>query len=289
MSAFAPLTRAVRFIKDNKAKMFWLWIAYQAIKGMTTMTLIWIPLFLFWRRSGGSETFFADWGKLVAALILFILSHAILMRPKIRTGLETRLGRPVFLAAYSALSLGLFGWLLFETVMAPIVSLWPPHPALHGVGFALIIFGVLSIALGAGLPNPASIFGGKAETFTDEPWALRVTRHPVLFGLFFWGLGHVLANGTLAFLIFFGSQAVFALLGAAIMDRRYRKSVEEEAWARARAVTSFFPDILSLPKGLMRTPDLARRQGVALIAFALLFALHPLVFGVSPLSSMAGG
>lgn len=36
-----------RFKKPGK-HMFWAWIAYQAIKGTLTTSLIWIPLFLAW-------------------------------------------------------------------------------------------------------------------------------------------------------------------------------------------------------------------------------------------------
>lgn len=49
---FNPL-KAVRYIKDHK-ELFWVWIAYQSVKGITTLTLIWIPLWLVWRgQSGG--------------------------------------------------------------------------------------------------------------------------------------------------------------------------------------------------------------------------------------------
>lgn len=41
--------RAVRYIKDHKKELFWVWISYQCIKGMTTLTLIWIPLWLVLR------------------------------------------------------------------------------------------------------------------------------------------------------------------------------------------------------------------------------------------------
>lgn len=29
-------------------RAFWIWIAYQSIKGAITLSLIWIPLFWFW-------------------------------------------------------------------------------------------------------------------------------------------------------------------------------------------------------------------------------------------------
>lgn len=47
-SRFNPM-RAIRYLKDHKKELFWVWITYQCIKGMTTLTLIWIPLWLVWR------------------------------------------------------------------------------------------------------------------------------------------------------------------------------------------------------------------------------------------------
>ena len=38
----------VRIRKNPGGKLFWAWIAYQSIKGIITLSLIWIPLFLFW-------------------------------------------------------------------------------------------------------------------------------------------------------------------------------------------------------------------------------------------------
>lgn len=46
--------KAISYLKAHKKELFWVWIAYQSIKGMTTLMLIWIPLWLVWRgQSGG--------------------------------------------------------------------------------------------------------------------------------------------------------------------------------------------------------------------------------------------
>ena len=37
--------------KGAGKKVFWIWIAYQSIKGVITLSLIWIPLFLLWLQS----------------------------------------------------------------------------------------------------------------------------------------------------------------------------------------------------------------------------------------------
>lgn len=41
--------------RKEGGRLFWVWVAYQAIKGMLTLTLIWIPLFLVWLRSNGGS------------------------------------------------------------------------------------------------------------------------------------------------------------------------------------------------------------------------------------------
>jgi hypothetical protein len=44
------LRSALIALKVRKKELFWVWIAYQSIKGLITSSFIWIPLFLMWRR-----------------------------------------------------------------------------------------------------------------------------------------------------------------------------------------------------------------------------------------------
>ncbi|MEL7040148.1 MAG: hypothetical protein AAGL90_01415 [Pseudomonadota bacterium] len=50
---FARFRRGIEWLNANKQRFFWWWISYQAIKGMITLSLIWIPLLLIWLRSRG--------------------------------------------------------------------------------------------------------------------------------------------------------------------------------------------------------------------------------------------
>ena len=43
----------IKWLNANKKRFFWWWVGYQAIKGMITLSLIWIPLLLLWLRSRG--------------------------------------------------------------------------------------------------------------------------------------------------------------------------------------------------------------------------------------------
>ena len=49
----ARLRAGIRWLNANKKRFFWWWVGYQAVKGILTLSLIWIPLLLIWLRSRG--------------------------------------------------------------------------------------------------------------------------------------------------------------------------------------------------------------------------------------------
>lgn len=49
----ARLRAGIRWLNANRKRFFWWWVGYQAIKGIITLSLIWIPLLLLWLRSRG--------------------------------------------------------------------------------------------------------------------------------------------------------------------------------------------------------------------------------------------
>ncbi|MEM9573198.1 MAG: hypothetical protein AAF996_17150 [Pseudomonadota bacterium] len=53
LGPIARLRAGIKWLNANKKRFFWWWIGYQAIKGMITLSLIWIPLLLLWLRSRG--------------------------------------------------------------------------------------------------------------------------------------------------------------------------------------------------------------------------------------------
>ena len=50
---FGRARAGIKWLNANKKRFFWWWVGYQAIKGMITLSLIWIPLLLLWLRSRG--------------------------------------------------------------------------------------------------------------------------------------------------------------------------------------------------------------------------------------------
>lgn len=216
------------------------------------------------------------WMELAAAFTLFLLSHAIPVRPPVKSWLVARLGQGGFTFGYSILSLGLLVWVIGAAGRAPVVPLWPQMPSLHGVAILGMLLVCLWLALTVGVPNPFSFGGGDPARYDPErPGVIRLSRHPLLMGLALWGAVHVLANGDLAHVLLFGVFACFALLGPKALDRRRQREMgtrwaELEAQRRAAPLTfgPIFP--------------LLMRLGAGLGVFLLLWALHGPVIGVVP-------
>jgi uncharacterized membrane protein len=215
------------------------------------------------------------WGGFVAAYAAFLLTHAIPVRPPVRPWLVARLGHAGFGLAYSVLSLAVLAWLFVAARAAPFVPLWqPPFWAAHVTLLAMIL-ACLALAFAAFRPNPLSFAGWRNARFDARaPGIVGWLRHPVLAALGLWAAGHLAANGDLAHVLMFGGFAGFALFGMAMIDRRRRREMGNEAWrelvARARAHR--------VAQGVDAGTFL--RLLAALAAVLLLIALHPWIAGV---------
>ncbi|WP_170422776.1 NnrU family protein [Ruegeria arenilitoris] len=216
------------------------------------------------------------WAFFLAALITFLLSHAIPVRPGVRGRLITALGRKGYFAAYSALSLLVLAWLIVAAARAPYVEVIPPLGVFRWAPFlAMPVVCWLAVA-GLSIQNPFSFGGMGNRAFDPEnPGILRTTRHPILVALMLWAGAHLLANGSLSHVILFGLFFGFALVGMALIDRRKQREMGAE-WTRLSRNTAR----LSL-----RAPQPWPRLWVwlvALVIFVVLFHLHAPVIGLSP-------
>ena len=49
LSNWSP-RQALKTLSARKKELFWVWIAYQSIKGLITTSLIWVPLIFLWLK-----------------------------------------------------------------------------------------------------------------------------------------------------------------------------------------------------------------------------------------------
>jgi uncharacterized membrane protein len=103
---------------------------------------------------------------------------------------------------------------------------------------------------------------------------IRITRHPIMWGIMLWAAAHILARGDLKSLVFFGGFLVLAAVGTLSMDSRKRRNPD---WPRFAAVTSHVP-FVAIAQGRNRVVwrEIGwLRPAIGLAAFLLVLVFHP--------------
>lgn len=215
------------------------------------------------------------WLEYILSATAFLAMHSIPLRPKVRQPIEARIGPPLFLTLYSALSIAALGWLIVAAGRAPFVEVWAWQPwklLVPQISMALVC---LIAALALGRPNPFSFGGAHNEEFDPaRPGIIGWMRHPLLVAMAIWAGAHMVPNGDLAHVLMFGAFALFALLGIVMIDRR-RKRIMGDEWLRLRARTARYPRPCFTANAMTRT-------ALAALIYALLVWAHPFLFGVYP-------
>jgi uncharacterized membrane protein len=216
------------------------------------------------------------WGEFIAAMAVFLLSHAIPVRPPVRPFLVRVLGLVPYLVLYSVLSVGVLIWLILAARYAPFVQILPDWGIWRWAPVLLMPLVCWLAVAGMMTQNPFS-FGGMGRRAFDpgNPGVLGFTRHPLPLALALWSLAHLLAKGDLAHVILFGIFGGFALAAMRMLDRRKQKALGPETWTRLAANTGRFNLAALRPRAV--------EVGLAIIGFMALLHLHLPVIGYSPL------
>ncbi|AHD01429.1 NnrU family protein [Leisingera methylohalidivorans] len=217
------------------------------------------------------------WLEFTAALALFLLSHAIPVRPPVRPWLVRRLGLRGYFTAYSLLSLAILAWLVVAAARAPNAGVLPHWNLFRWAPLLLMPLACLLAVAGMMRQNPFS-FGGLGLRAFDpaDPGILAVSRHPLLAAMALWAGAHLLANGDLAHVILFGLFAGFAWIGMALIDSRTRRRLGQGEWNRLSRNTARL--------NLARLRPAMLEAVLAAAVFLVLLILHAPVIGYQPLS-----
>jgi len=166
-------------------------------------------------------------------------------------------------------------------------ALWAPPEWLRWPAYVFVLFG-LSLAF-AGLFTPGPTFAGfeKMGLERAEPahGVLRITRHPFLWGVALWGVGHLLVNGERFAVMLFGAMALMAVYGARSIDRK-GAARDPEGWEKFANVTSNAPFVAIVQgRNKLNVAEIGWR-GLLGIAIAVTIALlHQQAFGVAAFST----
>ncbi len=217
---------------------------------------------------------------LALASLVFLATHFVSSTP-LRKPIVESFGEKAYLGAYSVISFVTIGWMAWAYLRAPQVPLWQ-IPGVKLWPLVVMPFALVLVAAGVMTKNPSAV-GQAGALKSDEParGIVRVTRHPVMWGIALWAGVHTLARGDAASLVFFGSFLVLALAGTKLIDARKADALGEE-WARFAAATSNVP-FTAIVEGRNRFAwgEIgAVKVGAGVALYAVIVLLHPLLFGV---------
>jgi uncharacterized membrane protein len=220
--------------------------------------------------------------SLVIAGVAFCGSHILLSSTRLRGSLRDQLGERGFLAVYSLTSLVIFAWFVAAYSAAPTIVLWPRQRWTALVPVSVMPFAAILLVAGYSTRNPTAV-GMERSARADDPapGILRVTRHPVLWAIGLWASSHVIANGDLGSLVFFGLLAALALGGTVLIDRKKQLALGSN-WSRLAQVTSNVP-FAALVAGRtgLRWRDIGfLRITAGLLLYAVLYLAHPIITGL---------
>jgi uncharacterized membrane protein len=220
--------------------------------------------------------------SLVVAGIAFCGSHILLSSTRLRGSLREQFGERGFLAVYSVTALVTFAWFLVAYTRAPTIALWPSQKWTALVPVVIMPLATVLLVAGYSTPNPTAV-GMERTARADDPapGILRVTRHPVMWAIGLWAISHIIANGDLRSLLFFGAFAALALGGTVLIDRKKQLALGSN-WPRLAEVTSNLP-FAALVTGRtgLRWRDIGLlRIAAGLLLYAVLYLAHPIIIGV---------
>jgi len=223
-------------------------------------------------------------GLLTLSVIVFVGSHFLLSAPPVRRPLVRAMGEWPFIGFYSLVALGLFGWMLLAYAAAPFIPVWDPPTALRHLSLTVMVFACILVVAGLSTPNPSVVWmDGDAIAGKSPVGILKVTRHPMMWGVGLWSLTHLLANGDAGGIILFGGMAVLSFGGAAAIDIKKRVLLGD-AWARYCAKTSYVPfGAIVAGRARVGLREIGYwRLVLGIVLYVVLLVGHAALFGVDP-------
>jgi len=182
---------------------------------------------------------------LVAGVLLFTLAHLSLsVAPGIKTGLVKTLGSEApFKGLFALVLLGALALMIFGWRSSSTVFVYDPPAWGRHAAMALMLLGAFFF------------FSARSKSNIK-----RFVRHPQLTGVAIWTLAHLLANGDSKSLVLFGGLGLWSVV------EMFAISARDGAWTKPEPSPAS-ADIIAIVVGL--------------VAYAVLFFLHPYLAGVS--------
>ena len=216
-------------------------------------------------------------GALLAATAAFLLTHFVSSTP-LRGALVREIGEWPYRGLYSLVALITLGWMIWAYGNAPRELLWTGPRWLP-----VVVMPLAFVLVACGYWRNPTMVGADELLKSDDParGMIRITRHPIMWGIMLWAGAHMIARGDLKSLVFFGAFLLLAAVGTLSMDARKKSNPD---WPRFAAVTSHVPFVAILQgRNRMVWREIGwLRPLIGLAAFAAFFYAHAWLFNARP-------
>ncbi len=221
--------------------------------------------------------------SLLLAALFFTGIHLGVSGTTLRDRIVARAGLRGYMVAFSVASVAGIVWLVSAYSAAGYVPTWGQLEWWKPFAIVLMLPAFLLAVIGLTTPNPTAV--AQQGLVDRAPQGIvRVTRHPFLVGVAIWAGVHLVGNGDVASLLFFGALAIVAVAGTVSIDAKRRRALGARAWDTFTARTSIVP-FAAIVAG--RNTFVARefgwwRPAAGLAAYALMLGGHAHIIGISP-------
>jgi len=215
---------------------------------------------------------------LVLATAAFLATHFVTSTP-LRPALVGAIGEWPYRGLYSLVAFATLAWMIWAYAKAPREALyWTPLRLLP-----LVAMPVSLVLVVAGYWRNPTMVGAERLLKSEEParGMIRITRHPLMWGIMLWAAAHILARADAKSIVFFGGFLALAALGTVLIDMRKRRDPDFQRFA---AATSNIP-FVAIAQGRNRIVwrEIGwLRPGIGIALFVVLLLVHPWLFGARP-------
>ncbi len=141
---------------------------------------------------------------LAAGIIIFFGIHCVPMKVELRARFIDKIGLIPYKIIFALISVLGIGLMASGRGSAEIIDIWHPAGWLRYAAMMLMFPAVLLVLAAFGPDNSIR----------------RILGHPMILGVEIWAIAHLLVNGDIASILFFGSFLLWALAAFASASRR---------------------------------------------------------------------
>ena len=223
---------------------------------------------------------------LIIASVLFFAIHSLVAGTGLRYWLIDKIGRGGYMGLFSLASLGSIVWMAmsYNLVQAnEFRHLWDFYPFIDWITIVLMLPVIILAVVGLTAKNPMAAEQGKLLADGDSATGMmRISRHPFLNAAGLWAILHLLSNGDMGSLVFFGTFVLVVAFGMRSIDNKRAKE-QGAAWDAFAAKTSRLPFVaIAQGRNTLNIGEIGAVRPIAgVFIYALLYVFHGAIFGVS--------